>query len=268
MDLGKVIGAVGGGLLGGYIGDWSPISIGLGAGGGRYLGGVAQGEESSNNLTNSLMTGLAGYGLGSLGENYAGMIPGNDWSGNFASMGGDAAAPAATASASKGLLGGLSGGSYGNILPALMATGLMSTAASAPAKQKQEEDYLSNLQSTLQGATWNDTTRAGLMKGLSGQYGTAIAGAQRRAANAGAESGRGGGFYGSATNRAQQAAREAVAKSLATTYQPYGTDYAQLAAKANTGVLPWYTTVADQMGTIAGQLTPYAYLAGSGLLRG
>jgi hypothetical protein len=258
-----------GAVAGGYFGSDLGLSTGAGAAIGAGLGTQAGGGNTSDTVMNAGLGYVGGnlWDAGSMygGDEYTGPMW-ESWSPGKAFGAAKGAMPSFGGGGGTGA--GVSASNANNMLPMLLGTGLVSSLISEPAKANQEEEYLKNLQQSMTGATWNDTTRAGLMKGLMGQYGEMAAGGQRRAANAGADAGRGGGFYGSQSARSNEAAREAVARALSATYQPYGTDVAQLLAKGNTGALPWFAQTADKVGTIAGQLTPYAYLAQSGLLKG
>lgn len=264
---GEVVLPVLGGIAGGYGGDWigigSDIGAGLGAGGGRYLGGEIKGEDSGSQLKNSLLAGALGYGGMAAYDKYGGGLPsflggiGENGTDEYGMMAGGLGSSAAPSGGS--FLSGLSGkGLSGNMIPIMMGAGLLSEAAGGNGQKRQDDEYRKSLASALEGATWNDATRAKMMSGLSGQASQAISGAQRRAANAGAEAGRGGGLYGSATARAQQAARESIAKTLAGTYEPYSTNVAQL--KAQSGVAP-QTTMERLLGGVGDVAGKWPYLA-------
>lgn len=259
---------IAGGLAGGYGGDYfgigSDIGAGIGAGAGRYLGGEIKGEDSGSQVKNSLLAGALGYGGMNAYDKWGSGLPflggaGDNGTDEYGMMSSGFGLGSGVPSKTGSFLPSLSGeGLQGNMIPIMMGAGLLSEAAGGAGQQRQEEEYRNSLASALEGATWNDATRAKMMSGLSGQASQAISGAQRRAANAGAEAGRGGGLYGSATARAQQAARESIAKTLAGTYEPYSTNVAQL--KAQSGVAP-QTTMERLLGGVGDVAGKWPYLA-------
>ncbi len=93
-----------------------------------------------------------------------------------------------------------------------------------------------------------------------GEYGNLIQGQKNRAGAAGADTGRGGGFYSSRTERGARDAREAVAKALSKTYEPSTVSpsvYSEI-AKSSTAPLSAGTNFMSGLGDLAGK---WPYLA-------
>ncbi len=277
---------VAGGAAGYYFGG--PVGAGLG----RAGAGMLTGENTSNALKNAAMTGIGTYGLQSganylggteMGKEYAPWLSSLGQGGNMGNSlgwfgGGGGSTPATgdrfgnmSLSPSGSIQpagggGGAGGFSLGgnNMIPWMMGAGVLSDVLTGTAKNKQQEELnantVSSLNEYLNKATWNPETRAEYQKGIMGEYGDMIAGAQRRAGATGADAGRGGGFYGSQTERSSQAAREAVARAMAQTYQPSTVNPAvyQALAQAKTGPTPWWTNLTEGIGTTAGK---WPYLA-------
>jgi len=107
---------------------------------------------------------------------------------------------------------------------------------------------------------WDDAKRDSAMKGIMGQLSEMVAGGMRRSGDISAELGRGGGFYGNRVAKAQQQAREAAARWLASTYEPKyipGVDpsaYAML-GEAQGQSLPWYNETLSGIGSTLGNLS-------------
>lgn len=107
---------------------------------------------------------------------------------------------------------------------------------------------------------WDDAKRDSAMKGIMGQLSEMVAGGMRRSGDISAELGRGGGFYGNRVAKAQQQAREAAARWLASTYEPKyipGVDpsaYAKL-GEASGESLPWYYETLSGIGSTLGNLS-------------
>lgn len=268
MDFGDILtkyvapaaGAYFGGTYGDVIGLSPEVGAGLGAAAGRSTGALT-GEDSSTTLTNSLLAGMMGYGGTKMGS---GMFDNN-----FSSMGDGGTASPSSGGGGGFSLGGLSGGGGSSLLPLMVGGGLLSDFLSGGQKKEQEEEYNrnaeKNLAEYLSKTTWNPETRASYQKGLSGQYGDLIAGAQRRTAAVGADAGRGGGFFNNRVAQQTNTANKAIADAMGKTYQPDTTNpsvYTAL-AKAQTSPLPASNSLLSGIAETAGKW-PLLYLLNKG----
>jgi hypothetical protein len=144
-----------------------------------------------------------------------------------------------------------------NKLPlGMMAMGLLGNTAAKP----RENAAIANSLQDYFNQKWTPESRNAMMQGVLGQTSGDVAAAKRKLGASAAAAGRGGGAYGSATERAQEQARETAATQLSKTFAPTNFDqnaYINL-AKAQTGS-NWYDTLLQSMGQMGGQW-PYAAL--------
>lgn len=86
-------------------------------------------------------------------------------------------------------------------------------------QQKGIADYLSSFE---KGTEWSEQDRQGMMTALSGAFSESMEAKKRRAAEAAAARGTGGGAYGKDVERIEREGRELIARSLAPTFGPSG----------------------------------------------
>jgi hypothetical protein len=150
------------------------------------------------------------------------------------------------------------------LMAGMGGAGLLSNLTSGFMRQGQQNTENQNVANSLSDyfktTQWTPERRENTMKGVMGQVNQMISGQQRRAGATGADSGRGGGFYGSSVERARQAGREQAASELAKTWAPpnYSPEAFIAQGKANTpAVSPWYD-FSQGIGNTAGK---WPYLA-------
>lgn len=158
----------------------------------------------------------------------------------------------------------------GKALPWVVGAGLVSDIYSQYRLQKAQkeaaEKYKAAADKAREQGTWNETTRANYMKGVSGNINEMIEGMKRRIGSNAAALGRGGGYYGKNVERARQQGREMYAKELANTYVPNyipPADYGAYLAEAM-GNAPWYNSTLSGIGSVAGKWPTLAYLSSLG----
>lgn len=84
-----------------------------------------------------------------------------------------------------------------------------------------QKRYFRNIEKLLEKyGTWTDERREGMMKGIQGYISNYINAGQEKAASTGADLGRGGGYYGSSSEKLRRAGLEYGAQALAKTYEP------------------------------------------------
>jgi hypothetical protein len=156
-----------------------------------------------------------------------------------------------------------SGSLLGKAMPYVMGAGLVSNTISSYKQKKAEEEaakqYLAAAAAAKEEGTWNDTTRANYMKGVSGSISDMVSGLKRRISSNAAASGRGGGFYGKNVDKAQQQGRELYAKELANTYTPNYIAPANYSAYLAAQGGDWYDSLLTGLGSTAGKYPMLAY---------
>ncbi len=153
----------------------------------------------------------------------------------------------------------------------LMGAGVLSNVLKGISRQGTEDENrkriaellsqgISKAEAARSEGMWDDAKRDSAMKGIMGQLSEMVTGGMRRSGDISAELGRGGGFYGNRVAKAQQQAREAAARWLASTYEPKyipGVDpsaYAKL-GEAQGQSLPWYNETLSGIGSTLGNLS-------------
>lgn len=88
------------------------------------------------------------------------------------------------------------------------------------AMQDSISKYFEDYQKAKEEGTWTDAKRDAYRTAMMGEISNYLSGQERSAAAQGAASGRGGGFYGSRLERAQETAAEKLAQGMGKTYEP------------------------------------------------
>jgi hypothetical protein len=162
--------------------------------------------------------------------------------------------------------GGRQQGWFGKAMPYVMGAGLISDTISSyktkKANEKAAKEYMDAYNKAREEGTWNDTTRANYMKGVSGTIESMISGMKKRIGSNAAAAGRGGGYYGKNVANAQEQGRELYAKALADTYQPNFVAPPNLSAYLASQSPNWYDSLLSGVGSTAGKWPMLAYMFG------
>lgn len=245
--------------------DYTSPFYGEGAGAGA--GGVASAAVPSGVTGNAAYPEAGDFTLPSGTETAgAAKIPGQQEPGFFNNVGSkisklfsmDSASNNATkgganAGGNKGMLDTLNNN---KLLLALMGSGLYSSYATGKENADIAEKNRQAMQGAIEKESWNPTNRAEVGRAIDAENANSIAALLKRTGGAAAESGRGGGFYGSAVERANQAARENKANFINSTYAPNPNLIPYLAQA--TGASPSATSgITSGIGQTAGNILPY-----------